>query len=42
MPLTGGFAPTAGPVPGVSALIVNWPTKLRSWADISTSCCDAF
>ena len=25
----------------VSALILNWPTKLRSWVDISTNCCDA-
>jgi hypothetical protein len=42
MPVTDGFAPTAGPVPGLSALIVNWPAKLRSGADISISCCDAF
>ena len=42
MLLPAGFAPPAVPVPHPSALILNWPTKLRSWLHISTSCCDAF
>jgi hypothetical protein len=40
MPLADGFAPTA--VALQDPLILHGPTKLRSWVDCSTSCCDAF